>query len=94
MTFEIKRGVLNGIKRRWIPIRLKSERRTAMMTCPECGRINSLDGFQIGSDGVVRSTFSCVHRGCDFKDQVKLVGWRQYIDDQARPVIGEGNKVS
>lgn len=91
MAFEINRGALNGIKRRWVPVKLKSHRRTAMITCPGCGRIGSLDAFQIGSDGVVHPVFGCAHRGCEFKDQVKLVGWGRYIDEQARPVIGEGH---
>ena len=42
--------------------------------CPKCGREGSLD-HEIDAEGRVTPSVVCPHEGCDFHDNVQLLGW-------------------
>lgn len=52
------------------------ENRTALMSCPECGKICSLSQHIIQPDGTVTPSVVCPREGCTFHDYVKLEGWK------------------
>lgn len=54
---------------------LNTDKRTAIMTCPGCGNIESLRDHHIDDDGVVTPSVECSYNHCEFHDEVKLIGW-------------------
>lgn len=51
-------------------------RRTATVSCPDCGRSASLSDHEIRADGTVTPSLVCPFDDCDFHAWVKLEGWR------------------
>lgn len=52
-----------------------SKKRTALISCPKCGRVATLSGRYIFYDGNVTPDFVCAAEGCGFHDYIKLEGW-------------------
>jgi hypothetical protein len=53
----------------------KRYRKSASMTCPECGQISSLSGHDIADDGIVSPSVVCPYELCHFHEFIKLEGW-------------------
>ena len=53
----------------------RSGKRTAIMTCPDCGQEYSLGGYEIDDKGVVTPSVVCVTKGCTFHEHLILEGW-------------------
>lgn len=49
--------------------------KTAVIACPDCGKISSLADHEIDSIGVVKPSLMCPHDKCQFHDHVQLIGW-------------------
>lgn len=49
---------------------------TVKVSCPECGRVVTLLGHRIHSDGRVRPNFVCPRYHCNFHSEATLDGWR------------------
>ena len=49
--------------------------RSAMVSCPGCGRIASLELHDINPNGDVHPSIDCL--GCNFHEHVRLVDWRK-----------------
>lgn len=65
-----------GFKRgQWEERKLSMARDTAMMHCPGCGAVNTLDDYSISDDGSVQPQFSCLN-ACGFTAELRLGGWR------------------
>ena len=45
--------------------------------CPDCRNIAKLTGHSIQPNGVVEEIIKCCRDECDFKDHVRLAGWRE-----------------
>lgn len=58
----------------WKPL-ATHKRRSATITCPECGAVGSLDGHGIHKDGRVWPPVMCPNESCDFQDEIQLVSW-------------------
>gem|GEM_PF-5928197 len=63
------RGVWRGTKRR-------DGRRSALVSCPECGQTCSLSQHKIEKNGEVRPSVVCPVEGCTFHAWVRLEGWK------------------
>lgn len=50
-------------------------KRTAILSCPDCGQSVSLRNHDIAADGSVTPSLVCPRSGCTFHDYVKLEGW-------------------
>jgi predicted RNA-binding Zn-ribbon protein involved in translation (DUF1610 family) len=50
------------------------EKQTALMACPECGKVFSLRDHQIDPNGVVSPSVVCA-ANCGFHDFVRLLNW-------------------
>lgn len=60
----------------WYPgKREDATKKTARMTCPDCGRGVSLSDHDIDTAGVVSPSVVCPHPGCEFRDRVALACW-------------------
>ncbi len=49
--------------------------RTAIVSCPECGRLASLAGHEIMASGRVFPAVRCPQHGCPWEEAIKLEGW-------------------
>ncbi len=73
---ELKQGEPWDEKGVWWGISLfPSSRRSAIVSCPDCGESASLSGHRIGDNGDVTPSLLCPHQ-CGFHEHVTLVGWR------------------
>ena len=52
-------------------------KRTANVSCPECGITASLSRHTIAADGKVTPSLVCPYGGCSFHDHVVLEGWTE-----------------
>jgi hypothetical protein len=52
------------------------KRRSAMVSCPTCGKTASLSGHEIADDGVVTPSVVCPYDKCKFHEHVTLGGWQ------------------
>lgn len=50
-------------------------RRTALVSCPDCGSSASLSDHEIDAAGDVTPSLVCPAEGCVFHEHVRLVGW-------------------
>ena len=67
-------GVL--LSGRWHASKPAGKPTSALMSCPECGKVCSLSGHTINPDGTVEPSLMCPYDGCGYHDFVKLEGWR------------------
>lgn len=65
---EAAKGQWNGA--------MSDGKRTALVSCPGCGRIASLSKHAIGEDGTVSPSLVCPYDDCDFHDYVRLHNWQ------------------
>lgn len=61
-------------KSRWTNTDIDGKK-TAMVACPDCGKLSTLQGHEITSIGVVKPSLMCPHDKCEFHDFVQLIGW-------------------
>jgi hypothetical protein len=59
---------------RWRGV-VQDDKRTAIMSCPKCSGIASLNEHEIAAQGQVSPSVVCPFRGCTFHDHVLLEGW-------------------
>lgn len=53
---------------------LSDGKRTALVSCPECGKVASLSGHTIAANGDVTPSLICPF-DCGFHEYVTLEGW-------------------
>lgn len=66
---DLEKGCWHGLQRSE-----KDGGRTAIVSCPGCGKIQSLSKHAIAEDGIVIPSLAC-HFECGFHDWVKLESW-------------------
>lgn len=71
----ILQGNIEHERGTWEPVTLDG-RRTARISCPDCGSVAYADAHTIGPDGMVEPSLECPNAGCGFHDTVQLVGWQ------------------
>lgn len=49
--------------------------RTALLSCPDCGKIGSLGDHKIAANGAVSPSVVCPTEGCRFHEWIILDGW-------------------
>lgn len=67
-----QRGFRRG---QWEVRKLSLDRETAIVHCPTCSAINTLDDYSVSTDGTVQPLFSCLN-GCGYEGYLQLGGWR------------------
>ena len=67
-TWLEEKGVYRGA--------VRDDRKTANVSCPECGRAGSLSNHSIAEDGVVTPSLVCGYDDCDFHRWIKLEDWK------------------
>lgn len=50
-------------------------KRTALVACPNCGKIASLSDHEIDNSGHVTPSVVCPQNSCEFHEMVVLDGW-------------------
>lgn len=64
----------------WRPctlIRGDVKQKTAHVSCPDCGRVNSLSNHTIHPTGAVTPSVVCSHVGCRFHEYIVLTDWEE-----------------
>ncbi len=51
-------------------------KRTATVSCPECGRACSLSQHEIDAEGNVSPSVVCPYDDCDWHVWIRLEGWK------------------
>jgi len=64
----------------WWPLQPSAGGRSAVVSCPGCGRAQTLTDHTIAPDGVVSPSLQCHYHDdpavfCWFHDHVQLLGW-------------------
>jgi hypothetical protein len=62
-------------KGEWRGARIRKHR-SALVCCPNCGKIGSLTKHTIDPDGRVFPSLVCPFGNCDFHEFVKLADWK------------------
>lgn len=57
----------------WKPVK-NGEKTTALFTCAK-GHSGLITDHDIGETGIVQPSVVCTEDGCDFHDNIVLVGW-------------------
>lgn len=73
----VKIGGGSGYAGRWKGVQT-DDGRTAIISCPKCGKLASLSTFVISNEGEVSPSFACpskVPKPCDFNDALILEDW-------------------
>jgi hypothetical protein len=75
--YMLARGSLE-VKGQWELARTADGKLTALMSCPDCGRLLSLSGHSIDAKGFVSPSVVCdrPNGGCGFHKFIKLQGWQ------------------
>jgi hypothetical protein len=70
----IERGDVVAQRGRWHEWR-GAMFRTAILSCPSCGKLASLASHEILASGRVMPVVRCPHPSCGWEDAVRLDGW-------------------
>lgn len=70
----LPRGATPFAKGTWFPL-IADGRKTATVTCPDCGKRGTLEHHTIEDDGRVLPSIDCPNMDCAFHDWVQLEGW-------------------
>ena len=76
MPEKLKRGNVNEVKGVW-ELASTPAGYTALMSCPECGKIAALSDHTIEEDGSVHPSVVCPRDNCTFHKHIQLEGWRE-----------------
>lgn len=68
---------------RWRPGIGPGARRTASISCPGCGQVQTLSGHDIAADGTVTPSVVCHYSDdCGFHEYITLEGWSEYLQEK------------
>ncbi len=72
---RLHRGDTDTLAGRWEPAGKANGNRSAMLSCPDCGRLGYLGDHEIDPNGLVNPSVACPTKGCGFHEYVVLENW-------------------